>query len=385
MYFDVELLYKKLKRHYDMGDVFRAFMLEEKLFPVTIKLKRLQQKDIQNSFLQIRNEIKKLQKEPFEITFGEFEFKTIGRQNIPTEIKVNTLYDYLMMIDKKREYDEFVELYEKIVLKFANLKELFVKKPFVVLEYKDVWDRLLSVVDYLVLNREPKIYTREITLEMIDTKFIQKYQKIIDVCLSYILETKPLNSLANFAFEKRYNLKYPLPQIRFRILDRSLYIQNLSDITLCVDEFESLYMKCKNVFIVENKITTLSFLDIKDSIVIFGSGYGVSVLKNIKCLNDKNIYYWGDMDLDGYAILSQLRGYFPHTKSLMMDMVTFKRFENVAVKYTNQKGSKDLQNLIQSERDVYNVLSSNLYDENIRIEQEKIPYSYVRGVLSRFQ
>jgi len=385
MYFDTALLYEKLKKYYERGDVFRVFMLDEQLFPISIKLKKLQQKDIQNSFVQIKNEIKKLQKEPFEVVFGEFDFKTIGRQKIPIEIRVDPLDSYLKMINKEVEYDNFIKLYEKIVLKFESLKEFFVKKPFVILEYKDAWDRILRVVEYFVLNPKPNIYTREITLADIDTKFIQKYQKIIDICLSCVLGTEPLNSLKDFAFEKKYSLKYPLAQIRFRILDKRFYIQNLSDITLCIDEFERLNIGCKNVFIVENKITTLSFLDIKDSIVIFGSGYGVGVLKNVKWLDDKNIYYWGDIDLDGYAILSQLRGYFPHAKSLMMDMETFQKFEKTAVKYINKKTSKELQNLKQSEIAVYNLLSCGMCDDDIRIEQEKIPYDYVRGVLSRFQ
>jgi len=385
MYFNIDFLYDKLLKFYKNGDIFRAYILEEELFPITIRLKKLQQKDIQNSFLQISKEIEKLQKEPFEIVSDEIGFKTIGRQKIPVMIRVSSLRDYLKMMDKTKEYEIFVKLYEDIVLRFTSLKELFIKKPFLVLEYADVWYRLLEVMEYFVKNPKPNIYTREITLEGVDTKFIQKYQKIIDISLSHVLKAEPLNSLANFTFEQKYNLKYPLPQVRFRILDESLYILGMSDVTLCIDEFKKLKIGCENIYIVENKITTLSFLNLKNSMVVFGSGYGVSILKDVKWLNDKNIYYWGDIDLDGYAILSQLRSYFPHVKSFLMDMKSFEMFEDIAVTYKRVKPIKSLRNLKKSENDVYELLSKVSSTNNTRIEQEKIPYDYLKGLLSTSQ
>ncbi len=171
-----------------------------------------------------------------------------------------------------------------------------------IIEYKKIWDRLLLVVDYFLNNAYPNLYIRELSMEDVDTKFIENHKKIIDTLLSYIKETTPLNSLANYAFEKKYHLKYPLATIRFRILDRELYIQGLSDLSLTSKEFKSLKIDCKKVFIIENKITFLSFFDIKDSIVIFGGGYGLVALKNCKWLREKELYYWGDIDEDGFAI-----------------------------------------------------------------------------------
>ncbi len=385
MYFDIAFLYEKLLKYYKRGDIFRAFVLDEEFFPLNINLKKLQQKDIQNNFTQINNEIAKLQKEPFEVVFGEFSFKTIGKQKIPVSIRVESSKSYLKMIDKTKEYENFVKFYRDIVLRFPPLKELFLKKPFLVLEYVGMWDRLLDIVEYFTKNPKPNIYTREIVIDGVDTKFIQKYQKIIDVCLSCVLKTEPLKSLTNFAFEKKYNLKYPLSQVRFRILDEAFYIFGMSDITLCIDEFERFKTGCENVYIVENKITTLSFMKLKNSMVIFGSGYGLSVLKDVRWLDEKNIYYWGDIDLDGYAILSKIRGYFPHAKSLMMDMISFEKFKDLSVAYTRVKPIKVLKNLTKDEADVYELLSKVSSNKSIRIEQEKIPYDYLRGVLSRFQ
>jgi hypothetical protein len=243
------------------------------------------------------------------------------------------------------------------------------KKPFLILEYKEHWDRFVLIIDFFLKKRQKAIYIRQISLDDIDTKYIERYKKIVDILLSNILKQEPLSTISDFAFEKRYNCLYPLAQVRFRILDSKLFISGLSDITLCIDEFEKLDIKCKRVFIVENKITTLAFPNIKDSIVIFGSGYKVGVLKNTKWLQEKEIVYWGDIDADGFAILSQIRGYFPHLKSMLMDKQTFYKFKDFTVK--SKQNIKELPNLTKDEKELYLGIKDN------RLEQEKIPFDYI--------
>ncbi|MCD9016043.1 Wadjet anti-phage system protein JetD domain-containing protein [Parachryseolinea silvisoli] len=46
---------------------------------------------------------------------------------------------------------------------------------------------------------------------------------------------------------------------------------------------------------------------IRDTIVIFGGGYALYDLKQIFWLKDITLYYWGDIDVQGFEILSVLR------------------------------------------------------------------------------
>jgi hypothetical protein len=131
------------------------------------------------------------------------------------------------------------------------------------------------------------------------------------------------------------------------------------------------------VFVVENKITTLAFPNLEKSIVIFGSGYKVGVLKNVQWLHEKELYYWGDIDSDGFAILSQMRGYFPHVKSLCMDEKTLQTYSNFVVKDPNQT-NKELACLTQEEHTLYKNLN------NKRLEQERIPLDVVQQELKRW-
>nr|WP_221935062.1 Wadjet anti-phage system protein JetD domain-containing protein [Catenovulum sediminis] len=69
----------------------------------------------------------------------------------------------------------------------------------------------------------------------------------------------------------------------------------------------------------------MAFPPVNNAICIFGLGYGVQLLKEVNWLNQVAIYYWGDIDTHGFAILSQLRGYFPKVKSMLMDEATRKQ------------------------------------------------------------
>ena len=130
-------------------------------------------------------------------------------------------------------------------------------------------------------------------------------------------------------------------------------------------------MPVSRVFIVENKVNFLTFPPVSNSIVIWGQGYGVVATQNSELLKSVDLIYWGDIDAQGFEILSQFRSYFAHVKSLLMDKATFdKYFENDLG--TPSKINVEL-NLTSEEKALYQYIKVN----NYRLEQEKIPQSYV--------
>jgi hypothetical protein len=70
---------------------------------------------------------------------------------------------------------------------------------------------------------------------------------------------------------------------------------------------------------VENDITYLSFPDVADSIVVFGSGFARRAVRYVLSLQSKEVVYWGDIDTPGFDILSRLRNRLPTVRSILMD------------------------------------------------------------------
>ncbi len=381
-FFDILEIVSKANRLYDSSKVFIAFIEKREIFPHVIKLKKLKQSDIQREYKTVLKEIDELKKLKVSLQYKKFNFKNIGTQNLPIETIFSDRDEFLKFINKEDEFNEFVKNYDKITQKYEVLKKLLTIKPKIIIQNLDNWDKLLSICDFFATNPNPNIYIRELAIKGVDTKFVEKNKNILDLLFLNILKENEFNDsifgLNNYGFERKYGLKYPLPQVRFRVLDNVLKVAGLSDITLPVNEFEKLNLTCKNIFIIENQITTLSFPKIKNSIVIFGNGYKVGILKNVEWMRNKNIYYWGDIDKDGFAILSQVRGYFSYIKSIFMNKEVIELFKNFSVEdEKNQNNFKELKNLNDDEQKVYNRIQNNFYGTDFRLEQERIPFDYV--------
>ncbi len=309
----------------------------------------------------------------YSVEYQTIKTKQHGEQDIPTAITFQLEDDYLKYINKEKETKKFRTDITNITESFPELKDWIYKYPNKVIE--NDWESLLKVCKYFKRTPNPHLYIRELPIN-VHTKFIEKNKGIIKELLDIVISDH-INEEEK-QFEIRFNLKFDEPSIRFRILDitvsQSLF-NEITDISVPVSQFQRLNLPIKKVYIVENKINMLSFPMRNDSIVIWGHGFGIEVLKNVKWLNSKHIYYWGDIDAQGFEILSQVRTYFPSTQSFMMNKETFDLFNE------NDKGTKsnvttDLM-LTKEERQLYDYLKKN----DLRLEQEKIPFEYAKKII----
>ena len=376
IFYSIDDIFMKFKKLYDNGSIFKAFIEEKDIYPYVIKLKSLKQKDIVENFSIVLKEMESFKKIKLDIEYKEFKFKSLGSQSLPVAIVCNSREEFLNFINKQDEFKTYRIAYYKAIKEFTELKGLFIEKPKLLLEVESKLDSFLKIINYYCINPSPNIYIRELPMECIDTKFIEKNRKNLDLFLMSVLEDDLYDTnivkLQEHGFERKYGLKYKLPLVRFRILDSNLYINGLSDVSTNIEEFKNLNFTCRRVFMVENEMTSLSFPDIKNAIVVFAKGHGVGLLKEVSWMRDKEIHYWGDIDMDGLAILSQARGYFPQIKSLFMDIETLEEFKELSVQSDN-KVYKQLDNLTENEALLYDRLFNDYYGKNFRLEQERLP------------
>ncbi|MFZ0544030.1 MAG: DUF2220 domain-containing protein, partial [Candidatus Promineifilaceae bacterium] len=126
-------------------------------------------------------------------------------------------------------------------------------------------------------------------------------------------------------------------------------------------------MNGRTILIVENKMTFLTLPPVQNGAAIWGKGFQVSLLRELNWLADCAIWYWGDLDAQGFAILSQLRSYWPQTRSFLMNWETFENYREFVVAGTPVERMV-LTNLEVEESAVY----QQLVDNNWRLEQERI-------------
>lgn len=338
------------------------------------------------NFANLQNEINDLLKNSkqnknfgYNIELNQVNTKKYGIQSLPSRIWFETQIDFLKFIDKQNEFEKLqknIEIIESRILQLTNWSINSYKK---VIKYQDVWNEILLVCKYFLENPKPNLYIRELPITL-ETKFVENHKPIISELLE-ILIPEYINSNESL-FEKRFNLKYAEPLVRFLILDEEIasqFFNGLKDISIPTKDFTSLQLPVKRCIIIENKTTIYPFLTLpplKNTIAIYGGGYNVATQKNINWLNETDILYWGDIDAQGFEILSQVRTYYPHTKSILMDIETLSTFNNYAVEGT-LSNIKATLNLTQTEYKVYNQIKAM----NIRLEQEKIHFEFVNKLI----
>ncbi len=310
----------------------------------------------------------------YTLEFQQVKTKYLGTQDLPISIYFATKDDYLKFLGKEKEVKILIESIIKITEVFPQLKEWIIKNPRKVIQNHIEWESILNVCRYFKQNPKPNLYIRELPIK-VHTKFIERNQNVIKDLLDILISEH--SNKNEKQFEKRFNLKYAEPQIRFKVLDKEIsqrYFSGLEDIAIPVSQFETLDLPIERVIVFENKTTfyaALTLPKMNNTIALFGSGFSVSNLKNASWFANKDLLYWGDIDVQGFEILSQFRGYFPQTKSILMDEQTFEKFfENDKGKPTNISIKL---NLTGEEQQLYDILKTN----NWRLEQEKIPFIYV--------
>jgi hypothetical protein len=314
----------------------------------------------------------------YTLEFQKVKTKSLGVQDLPTSIFFDTEKDFLKFLGKEKEVELFKINVEKIINTFPELKEWIIKNPTKVIANQAEWESILKVCEYFKQNPKPNLYVRELPIK-VHTKFIERNKTVIRELIDLLISEHI--SIEEKEFEKRFNLKFAEPQIRFKVLDKSIsdkYFSGLDDIAIPVSQFEKLNLPIRRVLVVENKTTlytTLTLPKMNKTIAIFGSGYSVCNLKNTHWFSMTKLFYWGDIDVQGFEILSQFRTYFPQTKSILMDRTTFEEF------FEQDKGAltniSAKPNLTEEEEQLYNILRKN----NWRLEQEKIPLYWVKEQL----
>ncbi|MDQ7085265.1 MAG: DUF2220 family protein [Sulfurovum sp.] len=365
-------LNKKLTKSYTQAQHLKAYMREE-TFRIEIKFRRLSEKEIEQHFEAVRDWVMDLNQSTFDVSFETISYRSLGDQLMPKFLSMG-VEGFLQTLLKQKSYMNHCILIDKILTTFPQLQEFLLAKPKLIMEYDEVWERVLLVCKHFLKHPNPSVYMRELEIESVDTKFIESHKKIIDTILS-ILDEREVVTLAQHGFEKRYGLKYDLPSIRFRILDKNHFIAGLSDITLPLNEFMTLDIACEKVFITENKINGLSFPQMSSAIVIFGLGYGIESLKEVQWLQNKKLYYWGDIDTHGFAILSQFRSYFPHAESMLMNEEILLKYKNMATQENETKRFMgELGYLSKAEEEIFLKLKEDFYAKYFRLEQERIGF-----------
>ncbi len=378
----------KAAKVWQSGRLLSAQLTGEALFPLEIPFRKVTAKQALESFSEVRAWVTALREGSkdrqgfgYTLEFTAINHRQLGEQHFPARIVFDTPSDLLRTIGKQRDFARFCDLAQQTLTAYPALRPWLEQTPFKLLENPGAWPRILTVCAYFLQNPAPRRYLRELDIPGVDSKFVEQNRRILREALDILLPPEAIDqtvtTLVGSGFERRFGLSYDEPLVRLRLLDPALAAPfGLSDLSIPLSQFFSFAPPCTRIFITENKTNGLSFPPVKGALVIFGLGYGIQVLKETSWLREKEIDYWGDIDTHGFAILSQLRGYFPQTRSMLMDRDTLLAFRHLWVaEEFDKRCLAELPGLDVEERRLYQELRENVFGDHVRLEQERIAFS----------
>jgi hypothetical protein len=360
----------------------RAWLQAEAFFPIVFPVGKLP-----TDYLELRKGARDLQAQSREqhgygyaLEYEVQQKRFSGPQTLPVRVVIATERDFLRLVEKEEEFALFRQDVALIRERLPQLEAWMVQYPQRVIEQNGIWLDLLAVCCYFLERPRPQLYIRELPIS-VHTKFIEQHRGIVRELLEQILPVEAVTAEA-VTFEQRFGLREKEPLVRVRLLDEQLnrrYELPLTELSVPSSQFATLnLLRGQRCIITENEMTFLTLPPWRNTFALFGGGFMVSNLENISWLTECPIFYWGDLDAQGFQILSRLRALFPHVVSVMMDQETFSAFATFCVASTPCL-IRQLPHLTPEEHDLFLHLAEN----GLRLEQERISHAYALSLLER--
>jgi hypothetical protein len=384
---DLKDLRRQVEKYWDRGLLLAAYIDDQAFFPKRLVFKTPSSKQLSEHFSEVKQWIGDLKStEHIRIETKSVQHRVLGQNELPITAWVDDLDSAVAIIGKQKQLQQFVDMVEITNQRAVDLLPWLRQFSMKALSFTSEWNQIIDTLDWMKANPNPDIYLRQVDISGIDSKFIELHKGIITTLLEITMPTA--GPTTNQPFESRYGFKTKPVTIRIRSLDPDINFMGSGnqDISVTLDNLDtfsnlSQFNAVKNLFITENETNFLSFPPTKNSIVVFGSGYGFDGLDKIAWLNRLKVYYWGDIDTHGFAILNQLRSKLPEVRSLLMNRKTFLKYETFWG-FEPKPQINDLDHLNDEEIKIYNDLRDNRFGHQLRLEQERIGFTYLMSVLS---
>lgn len=378
------VLKDRIERLWQRGELLREAFTDDSRFPLRLALKHPDARAITEHFEAVRTWAAKLEATPqLRLQYRDVQHRVQGSQSLPVAAWIDTLDIALAWLSQKPAWKHFTDVVASTRERQPNLLPWLEQRPMQALALAPYWSQLLAVVEWLQQHPRPGIHLRQVDIPGVHSKFIEIHRAVLAELFDLALA--PADIDVRFTGTRQFNARYGFAdkpiRIRWRPLDPALSpLPGLSqpDLTLDADSFSHLTLPLppRRVIITENEINFLTLPPRTGTLALFGAGYGWEALAQANWLHACQLYYWGDIDTHGLAILDQLRTHFPHVQSILMDRATLLAHRPFWG-HEDKPFGHELQHLTQAERDLYDDLRDNRLGQNLRLEQEHLVYDWV--------
>ena len=292
-----------------------------------------------------------------------------GRNAVPVRARVvsyDQAWRLLGVTGPVASYLRVLELSEDL----PQVREWAAAHPLSALGAAEEWTSLLAAYRWLDEARGSGRHLREITAPGVDTKFVERHRDLLAAMLGV--------GRGASAFLTGLGLRTKPSTVRLRCGPGALGLPApISEATLRLDELAALDVGVSSAVVIENETTYLTVPIPDGGVVIWGKGFEVDRVGALPWLREAVVHYWGDLDTHGFAILAMLRAWLPQTRSFLMDRETLLAHRPRWV-VEGAPTSARLHRLNSVEAALYDDLVADRLGDRVRLEQERVDWSWAR-------
>ncbi|MGE0605933.1 MAG: Wadjet anti-phage system protein JetD domain-containing protein [Pirellulales bacterium] len=309
----------------------------------------------------------------YSIQWKQVRSRDFGNNLFPERIVIDTADDLVSLIGKQKHFSATCRVAERIRDRFPALCGWVKANIRRIADCAEPLEGLLRVTQFFLEHPWPDCYARQIPVA-VDTKFVERHETILRQWLDELLPGSAIQADES-KFAWRFGLRDGQPYTTLRTLDPILQSElglPYNELSLPLRTLETLALRDATVIIVENQLNLLTLPQMTRALAFRGEGRAVTRLRRLHWLMDNKVLYWGDIDVEGFQILSSLRMFFPHVRSILMTDAVLRDHNALVLEGSGAAGSEP-RNLVDDELAAFRQCQR----QNWRLEQERLPQSYV--------
>lgn len=366
----------KVRRQWDTGTLLRSYAVGESLDPIEVPLRGPTASEIGEDLGAAREWVSVLDRgrrdgRHYTLRWQSIGGRQVGRNEIPVRAVITSFeqaWSLLGVASNVAQFDEVLRLSTDA----PAVRSWVLRHPHQAVELSSEFPRLIAAYEWLDAQRGSRRYLREITAPGVDTKFAERHRAVLASMLG--VPSTAARFLSGLGLR-------PKPEfVRFRPSSTLGLPEPLTEISARADELAQVTLHPRRVLVVENEITYLSVDVPEDGMVLWGKGFEVDRIGRLPWLTDVPVWYWGDIDTHGFAILDRLRTWLPQAESILMDRDTLLAHRGRWVT-EDRPATSTLDRLTPAERALYTDLVEDSLGTRVRLEQERVAWEWV---LARF-
>ncbi len=360
------------------NNLLRAERLLGNGWPIQLAIGKPSNQDMRIRLDQVRAHIQHWK----QIRVGRVIFETIyyrelgGDIAIPTHWEIGQPSDWCRACQDsqvQQEYEQLGQLIRQTHQRYHTLlirqRSLWRDKPLI-----DVI-RVVNLADQLSPGCAQGKPLRLLANFAIDTKLIERNTYLLQCCLDLRFDNAAsTQGLLPFLGASPSNEHWLL----IKALDSSLLA--FPRLRLSTNALQQQPLPANRLLLIENEQCEHLLPSLDDTIAILGAGRDLNWLA-ASTLDNKSLYYWGDMDTWGLTLLAEARQHRPFIQALMMNQQVFDTHAaDNAVPEPSTATTLPENGLTAAEQAFYQYLMNQ---PKGRLEQEFLPIDYVAGQIAQ--